>query len=440
MAKFHPSFTQVSPKVPAMKFTEKAIERLSTAKSREIGDDATTGLYLRIGSSGRKVWRYRYRLEGKTRIITLGNWPDIKLTDAREKATAYKRKVADGIDPAGQMDRKRAERRGMPTVEQFVPEYMTAHAKPKKKSWKQDQQMLDRWVIPAIGTLKMDEVKPRDVVLMIDGVKESGATRQPGKVLATVKMIFKIAVQRGVLDASPAVYVTESQPEPTRRAMSEAQIRHWWQSTGDALKAAEPPVRRSAALSLRLLLLTGQRPSEVADMTRDELHLDSPHGPYWLIAPERRKKGRAKTGKPHAVALEPAAVEIIKQAMSLTDSKHVFAREDGSEPRLPEDRVSSLYEDMAVALERLFAPDPHPTPHAARHTVATELEEMDVDEYRIGRVLGHSSKTVTGTVYVNKRINERALKSQRQLIAAWHARLMQMVDGKHTDNVVSIIG
>lgn len=413
-----------------MKFTEKSIERLSTAKPREIGDSATTGLYLRISTGGRKIWRYRYRLNEKTRVITLGDYPDLSLSEARSKATAYKAKVSKGNDPATESALKRSERRRMPTVKQFVPEYLERHAKPKKASWRQDEQMLERWVIPVIGPMKMDAVTPRDIVAVIDAVRDSGATRQPGKVLATIKMLFKIAIQRGVLNASPCAYVTESQPEPTQRAMTEAQIKYWWQSTGEALEAAEPPVRRSAALALRLLLLTGQRPGEVANMTRDELHLDSPFGPYWLIAGERRKKGRAKTGKPHAVALEPAAVKVIRQALDLSDSDQVFERGDGSAIRTDQ--------DMSRALKTLFAPEQHPTPHAARHTVATELADLGIDEYHVGRVLGHSNKTVTGTVYINNRINEPALKSQRRLLAAWHTRLFEVVEGKRASNVVAM--
>lgn len=422
-----------------MNLTEKAIERLSASKPREIGD-TTTGLYLRVSTGGRKIWRYRYRLAGKTKILTLGDWPAMPLTDARRLATAHKAQVSKGEDPASKLAQQRSERRRMPTVAGFVPQYLKHHAKPKKKSWRQDQQMLERWVIPEIGSMKLDEVGTRDIVAVIDAVKASGATRQPGKVLATLKMLFKVAILRGVIQSSPCSVVTEAQPESAEHAMSEEQIRHWWHATSEALQAAEPPCWRSSLLALRLLILTGQRPSEVADMKRSELHLESEHGSHWLIPAERRKKGRAKIGKPHAVALEPAAVEVIQQAQELHDGEYLFQREDGSAPKFPAGRPSSLYEDMANALKSLFTEEPKPTPHWCRHTVATELEDMEFDEYEIGRVLGHGGKTVTGTVYINRRVNKKALKAQRKLLKKWHKRLMKIVDGKHIDNADSIAG
>ena len=91
-----------------------------------------------------------------------------------------------------------------------------------------------------------------------------------------------------------------------------------------------------------------------------------------------------------------------------------------------------------AALGRVFGDPPRPTPHAARHTVATELADLGIDEYRIGRVLGHTSKTVTGTVYINNRINEPALRNQRALLSAWESGLLEIVSGKQSSKVANI--
>jgi integrase len=276
----------------------------------------------------------------------------------------------------------------------------------------------------------MDEVTRRDIVKILDDCRDSGNSRQPGKILAVTRMLFKFAIQRGVLDSTPCMYIEESQPEPAQRAMSAEQIELWWNQTGEAIDSEEPKIHKPTALALRLLLLTGQRPGEVANMTRNELYLDSPLGAHWIIAGERRKKGRAKAGKPHAVALEPQAVAVIEAALELSDSDFVFQKASGGPVRTDS--------GLSAALGRVFGDPPRPTPHAARHTVATELADLGIDEYRIGRVLGHTSKTVTGTVYINNRINEPALRNQRALLSAWESGLLEIVSGKQSSKVANI--
>jgi len=424
-----------------MKLTEKAIERLKVSPTRcDIRDDKTTGLYLRVLPTGRKVWRYRYQLRGKTRILTLGDWKDprrdsdadscLSLTEARAEAGKYRLEVINGNDPAANMQKAESERRAMPTVKEFVSEYIERYAKPNKKSWHQDELILERWVVPKIGLLRMNEVSRRDIVKIIDDCRDTGNIRQPGKVLAATRMLFKFAIQRGVLDSTPCMYIAETQPEPAQKAMTADEIKLWWNKTGKAIESDEPEVHKPTALALRLLLLTGQRPGEVANMTRDELYLDSPFGAHWIIAGERRKKGRAKKGKPHAVALEPEAVAVIEAALALSNSEYVFEKVSGGPIRTDS--------GLSAALGRLFGAPPRPTPHAARHTVASELEDLGIDEYHIGRVLGHGAKTVTGTVYMNRRINEQALQNQRTLLSSWENRLLKIVHGKRSSKVTNI--
>ena len=414
-----------------MRLTETAIKKLKAPdKRRDVRDDFTTGLYLRLMPTGRKVWRYRYQLRGKTRILTIGEWPETDLATARDKATSAAQKARKGDDPAAIEQKAQAERRSMPTVEEFIGEYIERYAKRHKKSWKQDQQILTRWLVPRIGRLRMDEVTRRDIQKVLDDCRDTGATRQPGKVLAVTRMLFKFGIERGVIESTPCMYISESQPEPAQRAMTEDEIRTWWNATGEALDADRPRMLKSTALALRVLLLTGQRPGEVAEMTRDELHLESEFGPHWIISGSRRKKGRAKTGKPHAVALEPEAVTAIEQALEYSGSEWVFEKPSGGPIRTDS--------HLSQSLGRIFGKPPRPTPHAARHTVATELAELGIDEYRVGRVLGHGSKTVTGTVYINNRINEPALKNQRTQLAAWEQRLHEILTGKKSSTVVKM--
>ena len=490
---------------PAKPLTATSIR--SFKKPGEYGDANTVGLHLRVSAAGSKTFRYRYKLRGKTRVMTLGRFGDdgLSLADARRLATAHHAKVEKGDDPAVKQQKERAAAREMPTVEEFVEVYIGRYAKKEKKTWRQDEQLLSNWVLPKIGRLRMNEVTRRDIVKIVDDCRDAGNVRQPGKVLAVTRKMFNFAIQRGEINATPCTLVEESQPAPAQKAMTRDEICEWWAATGDAIASDNPAIQKSLALALRVLLLTGQRPGEVAGMTRDELHLDdSELGAHWRIPAVRRRKGRNGKGTPHAVTLEPKAVAAIKAALELSSGRFVFENTRGGPvgvdamktaldrifkrpppPTLKEarERLEAQFKALEIEIQdadideifsaldiekpridslrrilkselAVMLSDEHqdeidgivegvyptvPTPHAARHTVATELEELDVAESHIGRVLGHASKSVTGQVYVNKRLNERALNNQRRHVAAWEARLLEIVSGDEgASNVVSM--
>ena len=310
-----------------------------------------------------------------------------------------------GEDPGARAQQAAAERRRMPTVAEFAVEYVERYARPNKKSWDEDRRALANWVTPRIGRLKLDAVHRRDIAAVLDACRDAGNVRMPGSVLAVTRRMFRFAVERGVLDTSPVVHLSERQPEPARKAMSPDEIRTWWRGS-DRVPAP-------SLLALRLLLLTGQRPGEVGGLRVEELDLDASEGPTWYIPADRRKRGL-----PHAVALTPAAVEVIAEAMKLSDGVHVFVNASGGHVRVDS--------GMNRALRLIFGGVPgRPTPHAARHTVATEIEDLGFEESDAARVLGHARQGVTGKVYINR----RSVATQRVLLEAWGRRLQEILTG-----------
>lgn len=390
-----------------MKLTAQAVAKIAPKTVRfDVKDDATSGLYLRIQPTGTKTWRYRFKLADQVRVLTLGDAGAVTLADARRLAHEARAKVRQGEDPGAAAQIAAAERRRMPTVADFASEYIERYARLRKRSWDEDRRMLAGWVVPRIGRMKLDAVHRRDVVAILDASRDAGNSRMPGKILAVVRKMFRFAIERGVIEATPVAFITERQPRPARKAMTPDQIRTWWQGS-DAVPA---PVM----LALRLLLLTGQRPGEVAGLRVDEVALDAAEGPVWNIPAERRKSGR-----PHAVALVPEAAAIVTQAQALAEgSEFVFPSAVGGPGRVDS--------GLNRALRTIFgAVGDRPTPHSARHTVATELEGLGLEETEIARVLGHASTGVTGRVYVNA----RSLNAQRRTLEAWTRRLGEVLTG-----------
>src|SRR5579863_10240964 len=79
------------------------------AKPYKLGDAG--GLYLHVSETGTKLWRYRYRVAGKQKLLALGQYPDITLKEAREQHQEARKLVAKGIDPSAQKQAEKAAQR-----------------------------------------------------------------------------------------------------------------------------------------------------------------------------------------------------------------------------------------------------------------------------------------------------------------------------------------
>src|SRR6516164_8710618 len=109
-------------------------------------DDEITGYALRVTSSGAKSFVWEGRINGRTCRDTLGKFPDLSVVEARAKAFEYKAKIARGENPVGQRDAERAALRAEKTFAQLVDEYLNLHAKPHKRSWREDERMTRRYL------------------------------------------------------------------------------------------------------------------------------------------------------------------------------------------------------------------------------------------------------------------------------------------------------
>ena len=98
----------------------------------------------------------------------------MKLAEARAKASEWRTLIRAGRDPAAEERRKRAEERRLPTVEAFANEYIERYAKQNKRSWREDERLLRREVLPAIGGLRIDTVTRRDIQVMLDPIRDRG--------------------------------------------------------------------------------------------------------------------------------------------------------------------------------------------------------------------------------------------------------------------------
>jgi integrase len=402
--------------MPAKSLTDVEVRSLRAEPDQriEIFDAKARGLCLRV-TSGKKSWSYVYRPKASSRLrrYTIGDYPAWTLSAARGKALALRQQIQDGADPVIAAK----TRRDALTVAGLIDRFIDRYAKAKLRSWKDYKAVLDRDVIPAMGERPAGEVSRAEVADLLDKV----AIRAPvlaNRLQNTISSVFSWALSEGLVTANPVTGLRKRTQETAKeRVLSDPEIQSFWKAAGEA-----SPAYRD---TLRLILLTGQRPGECAGIRAQEVDLEAG---LWTI-PASRTKNKIE----HAIPLVGQALDIVSR---LAEGKRA-----GSlivTPRGKELTSQNLAKAMEALREGVFAETV--TPHDLRRTAATILGRLDIDQMLIGRVLNHASTTkatVTGSVYdrhsyiPQKRRALEALDAEIARIAYHHEKL---------GNVVSMAG
>ena len=354
-------------------------------KAAEYRVDGTPNLVLRVWSSGRRTWSFwlKRRKTDRWQKYSIGAYPAVSLALARQEAQRLSRSLIEGIDP---IDARNASKHAF-TVKALGETYIKRHAKPKKRSWEEDERKLKREVYPTVGAFRAEDVTKADLVRLLDAIVDRGAPIQGNRALALLRKLFNFAVAEGYLERSPAHGIPIRAHEQIRtRTLKPDEIAALWLALGgigfDAVTAD----------ALRLQLLLGARVREITGMRRDELALAS-DCPIWTL-PKARAKGNRDVPRP----LPPAALAIVHRRMAAGgNSEYVFAS-----PLDPQHPLTPRAPSRAVqrARERGLIPRGF-TPHDLRRTCRTGLAELGVAEIVAKKILGHvpARSDVTASVY-----------------------------------------
>ena len=415
----------------AKRFTDAQIKRLKpTSKRAIIFEHGGRGFGLRIEPSGRKSFFLEYRFgeaeERRNRVLTIGKHPTVSLTEARSIASQSLSQIEQDIDPATQKLTKKIADRNALTVGDLVEEYIEKWAKVKKKerSWKEDERLLDKDILPVIGRKKAKDIRRRDIVLLLDAIVERGATITANRVLAVTRKMFNFAVGRDIIDASPCVQIPAPSKENRReRYLSEDEIKVFWEKLDDAKMSQE------IRLALKFLLVTGQRKNEVIGAEWSEFDLKNK---WWTIPAEKSKNKLT-----HRVPLTSTAMEILNELKKITGQyQFVFASPVGHTKRNPE-RKAGMFPILGSAVDRalrnnqinnlktkqknIFNLD-HFTPHDLRRTTASMMTKSRVDRLVLKKILNHADREVTAIydIYEDDKEKQVAMRT-------WDRELKQIL-------------
>ena len=399
--------------------------------------DAPRGFGLRMTAAGGKAFIIRYTMDGRQRLKTIGDWPAWGLEQARTEARRLLQQIQSGSDPLEEKSRRRAE----PTIKALAAEWLDRHAS-GLKSERAIRSLIEGDLVKALGPKKVSDIRRRHVIEVIEAKAET-APRQAGHLLIYSRKLLDYAVDRDFIPANPlaglkpASITVKGKRDPLRqvargRILDQDEIRTFWNG------AETCGMHRLTALALKLVLVSGQRPGEVAGMHEAEID-----GNIWTIPATRR----GKTDTSHTVHLTETALALIEAAKvervrlkarrTVKPTGHIFEAWPGKP--VNNAALARAVDRMAGALG---AKDVQPwgrwTPHDLRRTMRTGLSACRIRPDIAEMVIGHTKKGIVATY---DRFGFDA--ERRAALEAWESRLVQIVAGIHpdrgeADNVVKL--
>lgn len=423
--------------------TDTRIRNTRKAEGKPYKLTDAKGLYLEIKPTGAKLWRYRYRIDGKENVFAAGEHasaPDgetpeqaearrnggrLTLAEARIKREEWRALVKRGIHPAHErkLDKVRQNHESRNTFDAVLKDWIaTRHWAESTKANRMSQ--IEMHLLPALGSLPVRQITPShvlDVLKRAEKKETDTRTRKQGadtRIVGGSTVVMRLRqVIVGAFDHAIATLRAETNPAaPIRGAFKVQKTTHKTplnqEQIGELLRALDGYSGHfQTGAALRLLWLTLARPSEMAGARWAEVDLDAA---TWTIPP-----ARMKMGEEHVIPLPTQAVDLLRRLHGLTGhGGPVFPHRDRR-------KESMTYDALNKGIKRLGLTFEH-TPHAARTTASTLLNEMSFRSEVIECQLAHQERNAVRRAYNRATyIDERRLMMQQ-----WADMLDQLKAGE----------
>lgn len=388
------------------KLTPKSIDALKPAigKRYEVRDTLVTGLIVRVSSTGGKVFYLNTRVDKRVKRIRIGPYPIISLSDARQRAKDTLVDIAFGT--YGQIDCGSPEII-VPVLGDVIEQFIELHAKRKNKDWKGSQSILNKFA--SLNKTPIDQIGRKDITRVLDEIISGGAQIRANRALAAIKKLMNWCVDRGELEVSPIATMKPPSSENTReRVLTDDEIKTILNTaTGEGFPFCQ---------FTQLLMLTGQRRGEVAEMRHSEIDLEKG---LWSLPAERTKNGSS-----HVVPLSSMAIDILRNIPKFSNSDLVFTT-NGQTPISGFGRLKKRYDNA------LDCNTDDWRFHDIRRTVATNMAELRVQPHIIEAVLNHKSGIVSGVAAVYNR--HLYLDEKHEALELWANKIETNITGAPFD-------
>jgi len=423
--------------------TDKEVRALIAKAQREGKaqyqvDGSVPGLTISASKTGRASWYIRYRLAGKQKERTIGQYPAWGAAEARDKAKELRREIDGGVDVAVEKQRQKQEALLAITVDMLATEYfakaekgMTLKTGMRPHTFKQRKSIHERYISPLIGRFEASTITPAQVVNVVKKAEAGGKTL-PDITLTHCNLIFAHGIGNGACTSNPcrdlklSAIVGPQEPPKQRISLGAEEL-------GNFLRELHR-MPRHYELAVRLMLLTGVRINTIAEARKDEF---KPDFAVWEIPHERRKNRRHTTG-PFVIPLPGQAVEWARELIKLADRDEYLLPVNpirGAGVRNPLSKRTTI----AGWVDRIRAESGGTwrriTPHDLRSTCKSWLSELRVDYETRQRYLDHALEGMDAIYDKSDFVAHRLVAANR-----WLAFLNELEAGRAQGNVIKLTG
>lgn len=359
------------------------------------------GLYLEIAPTGGKWWRFKYRYAGKEKRLSLGVYPEVSLSEARERRDENRKLLAQGTDPSLARKQEKLLRHAQSETfelialewfERFNPKWTQSYADEILRWFKKD-------LLPSLGALPINEVTPAILLATIRRIEARGAVDTAHRVLQICSQVFRYAVVCGKAERDPA--------GDLRGALTPTKKKHYASITdprelGGLLRAIDgyngSHVVRCA---LQLAPLLFVRPGELRRAEWSEIDFEEAQ---WRIPAEKMKMRMQ-----HIVPLSKQALDILDELHPLTSlGRFIFPGVRSSSRPMSGNAVTAALRYMGYSSDQV-------TGHGFRSTASTLLNEQGWNRDAIERQLAHAERNNVRAAYNFAEF----LPERRKMMQAW---------------------
>jgi integrase len=368
-----------------MPLTDQAIKK-AKAGPRPVKMSDGHGLYLLVTETGSKLWRWKYRIDGKEKVMSLGAYTDVSLASARELMAVQRKSLKAGTDPMAQRKAtKLAKQVAADNSFQTVALLWWEQWREAKSPRHADDVLrrLNADIFPAIGKRPVSEIQAPELVAMVKAIAGRGALDIAKRALQSSGQVFRYSIAHGLATRNPATDIKPADVLASREKVNFARLdskelpelmRHI-----DAYQGAA--VTR---LAMKLMGLTFVRTSELIAARWEEFDLEAAR---WNIPAARMKM---KT--PHIVHLSTQAIEIL-QTLHIVSGHGalLFPGERDHEKPMSNNTILKALERMGYKGRM--------TGHGFRGIASTVLHEMGFNHAHIELQLAHQERDQVSAAY-----------------------------------------
>ncbi|MFP1862236.1 tyrosine-type recombinase/integrase [Lonsdalea quercina] len=376
------------------------VKQIEAAKPKSSGYRIADsgGLFLFVTPAGKKVWRLRYRFDGREKTLVIGEYPHISLADARAKASEAKVMINAGGDPAAEKRKSKIREIHSDQFDFIFREWINH----KRQVWSpryatETERMFGDDILPLIGHLRMEEIEPMSVLSVIRKFEHRGAMERANKARRRIGEVFSYAISTGRAKYNPAPDLSG--------AMKGYRKQNFAFLTADQIPGFNKALKSFSGsivsrTATQVLQLTAVRTKELRSMKWR--NVDFVNMMITIDAEEMKSR------KIHLVPMSSQVADLLRLLKPVTEvSEYVFAgRNDPSKP---------ISDNTILGVIRWIGYQGMATGHGFRHQFSTILNENGWPADVIEKQLAHATSGTIRGIYNHAQY----LDKRREMMQWW---------------------